>query len=1811
MPDERSASKKVKSRGSLGNFFDTSLSMALSSKISATPNPLDEKSSGSSTVDIMFLSRTAPVKGKKAKKVQHKEPTFALHHGMLKMNSTVHKGIVDDCQKIFQKEWQSPTTSKNYGAQLFVNNDAMFQTAENANDDSFDFDGDSDVKIILPSKDKGFKSIGKDGEKYNFFAFDLKAQLRQYRSMSVYANPNSPERMANMDRMVQIADQLRGIKDEASDAEHAKLMSLMQKTHISDYYRHNTKASAEVKYKSTLESASSILFIECLRKQIVPFTVRDFVHSSNYKLLFDSTKLSNAEDFQSNGTSSLNGYQLIEEESQSVVEEEDADEKNDHSVVCSVENFKVVSIDIRNKGIGNGRGLCLAESLKHCQALLTINISGNRLSDSTLAAILTAVYDHTMCMTFDVSDNEFGGKSLDSLLKCITREEASIEYLNVGKSNLEDDDVNKLCSALQSSNTSLHTLILHGNKIGNQEQDFSIIQPNRTSGLAALTELLLNSDTLTNLDLSNNSIRKLSFFEKFCDIFSSKEVQYLTTLNLSGNNLGDTDSQLLFKSLSNDRVRLTNLDMSTNGISSKGAIALSYIVSQPMSTLRHVNLKSNPIGTAGCFALIVAIRNCAIRQDLCNHKLERASPDTGVINGSPIMSTPSTNDSSIVLIEFDLSPAITRKDSSGIFNENMLSGTAGAHYTLALADPYEYAVAQILCQPSPIATLSSTYSLLSVLASNPLATISNAKYKDDRGVTNSLHVSKDKTLSVLVSPNRNRTNQNGNQPRMAIARNIVRNPANTYKSLQKNIIVDPKNARFRILDLIGFINTRVEALQGNTVTDSSKARIEVKGFLLEIFSKHLQFSEELISSVSDAVLAQLTALPTEQRSAPDVIFVIVAKVVHRHLFRNPDSSSRKQSDAKSTQNDKVRATNDAFMIDAVSVERHLRQIGYEDALKNLGTFYASNEYAMRMISEVEISSSSPTTAGQSSINNAANVYISEARFVQLLLLHMVDLYGYDLVSMSVTLKGVAAGSTAFILPRSGVLQFDLTVPPIVPSKQKVMTNAAFSFFLRSITGQPIVNQRDRLHSTMIPALTKDGVNLSSADSDFDKILFVLTSTTDRVLNLTCDQAEVLLTQMFATRVLPFADLAEKLLLQLVDSSHACAFLTRNFHFHELVAMSKRLGYLFKVLVGNATGHYDLDMSKPQDRLAGIRLAELNNFQQLKVRQLQIWPINTSQLGDNCLFRNCLVNGKHHPLNSDFFARIYHQSSSLSDTNGNTTSTGGGVNLNVRRIEFDFVSAIRPAALVSKSFKFLHSENLDTTDGKSSCPASDEVVAKISTSLFDNGGLEPGGTESASIYAQPKNFVDPRMILNRLLPRGNNDDGDDNDAYLKPSSVRKRNSKESNFVTKIKQFGIISGNASKYLDKKDESDGKAYEGGDGFDESDMLSEPSNAKSMSTTSHLNAMRLNTKRFSVISNTSDFNLSSVQSVDAKADKNQQKKLPNRRFAMIDKRGSSKSSQKKKKGIVFDPADELLAQKEMLAKSPHYQSWKSVCKSSYFTYMKLYKYILMRSASSLQLLEPSTSVSASESVATSTMASTTIGASSSDENSTTLGSNSSISGEPTATEADIKAAATFSLLDQPVIAAVDLDLLNGNKLHHPPTYNLTSFTQHLADQTAACCNFEEAIRKLEVVLMYKVFLNTAQVIAIMKLFQAKKAPMDVLVRCVCIMWDWIVNIEQFGAVLKEIGEENFDAFRLEIFHRLGVCNLWEFLPLEGVYEFDLAQNDHRETCKIGRYISYFKIIIDTPILVTVELMKIWLNGGNATFPRMGHCHFNFPAQK
>lgn len=97
------------------------------------------------------------------------------------------------------------------------------------------------------------------------------------------------------------------------------------------------------------------------------------------------------------------------------------------------------------------------------------------------------------------------------------------------------------------------------------------------------------------------------------------------------------------------------------------------------------------------------------------------------------------------------------------------------------------------------------------------------------------------------------------------------------------------------------------------------------------------------------------------------------------------------------------------------------------------------------------------------------------------------------------------------------------------------------------------------------------------------------------------------------------------------------------------------------------------------------------------------------------------------------------------------------------------------------------------------------MTKITSLLFDNGGSEARVADIEGIYAQPKNFVDSRIILSRLLPRGSNRDGDDDEEFLKPLSIRKKSSNESNFVTKIKQFGIISGNASKYVEKKEEQD----------------------------------------------------------------------------------------------------------------------------------------------------------------------------------------------------------------------------------------------------------------------------------------------------------------------------------------------------------------------------------------------------------------------
>ena len=605
-------------------------------------------------------------------------------------------------------------------------------------------------------------------------------------------------------------------------------------------------------------------------------------------------------------------------------------------------------------------------------------------------------------------------------------------------------------------------------------------------------------------------IRKTPSFAQFASIIRNNK--HILLLNLSANNIGDEDSQVIFKNLLQNR-SLTHLDMSVNGITSKGAIALSYAVSQPESPLHYVNLKDNPIGSAGCFSLISAIRNCAVRQ---------SNPNPNPSGDPSFLLFSSAGE--MTVIDFDLSPAINREDSRGIFNENFIFAHS-TRYSLDLSSPYEFAVAQYLCQPS--SQPSQPFWLLSAVGSNPLATVSNAKYKDAKGIT----------LDTLVLSRGDHNNPNPASPGK-------KSQLNNEKGEQ--FPIDTKT-RHAISDITRRLATCLESfsLYNSTHSNPTEKSLEAKNYLVDLFSKHFKISSDIILSISDSIIDQLLAVPPEKRKLLEIVFVITARSIYRHLLQLTFLAAKRKYNMRNRQTDKIK-TIDKYKndIDLDILQTHLRLIGFEDSINNFGKIYTHSEYTLRLISEVNIysirGSKAADIASAEKISHSVN--LTEACFIQLLLSHAMRIYSYDLIPTALTSKSQNGGNTPFNLPQSGTIQFDLTLPKMIPSQQRVMSNKAFSLFLRSITGN-LKHERDILRHTKSKA--------QAIESNFDKILFILTSTMDRVLNLTCDQAEVLLIQMFTMKILTFADLAERLLFQLADSSHVCSFLTRNFFFHEV------------------------------------------------------------------------------------------------------------------------------------------------------------------------------------------------------------------------------------------------------------------------------------------------------------------------------------------------------------------------------------------------------------------------------------------------------------------------------------------------------------------------------------------------------------------------------------------------------------------------------------------------------------------------------------
>jgi uncharacterized membrane protein YgcG len=112
-------------------------------------------------------------------------------------------------------------------------------------------------------------------------------------------------------------------------------------------------------------------------------------------------------------------------------------------------------------------------------------------------------------------------------------------------------------------------------------------------------------------------------------------------------------------------------------------------------------------------------------------------------------------------------------------------------------------------------------------------------------------------------------------------------------------------------------------------------------------------------------------------------------------------------------------------------------------------------------------------------------------------------------------------------------------------------------------------------------------------------------------------------------------------------------------------------------------------------------------------------------------------------------------------------------------------------------------------------------------------------------------------------------------------------------------------------------------------------------------------------------------------------------------------------------------------------------------------------------------------------------------------------------------------------------------------------------------CLKYETAINRLEVYLIFNVWLSMSQVEEILRAFNAYgQAPEAVLVRVVSLCFSRIVDLENFGIFLRK--STTTSSLRQELIHRLGILNVFCAMTPDGEYDLDLAARDHREAARI-----------------------------------------------
>ena len=259
-----------------------------------------------------------------------------------------------------------------------------------------------------------------------------------------------------------------------------------------------------------------------------------------------------------------------------------------------------MGVHLSHRGIGDERMIPLIKVIDTLPAIQTIDLCDNRLTDITLIPLASKLINFKSLTHLDLSFNKMDDSSA-AIMDFLRSEECKLFTLLLNGADVDDVECKNIADAM-SHNQSIKTLGLSKNLIGIDEA-LNVLNPSLITGGEALGDMLRSNHTLTELDLSWNSIRLES---AIAIAVALEKNTTLKTLLLGYNSFGDMPSQVLGRTLKTN-TGLTVLDLEYNSITPKAATVLANAISFN-GTLLKLNINGNILGKIGAQALVAAIQ---------------------------------------------------------------------------------------------------------------------------------------------------------------------------------------------------------------------------------------------------------------------------------------------------------------------------------------------------------------------------------------------------------------------------------------------------------------------------------------------------------------------------------------------------------------------------------------------------------------------------------------------------------------------------------------------------------------------------------------------------------------------------------------------------------------------------------------------------------------------------------------------------------------------------------------------------------------------------------------------------------------------------------------------------------------------------------------------------------------------------------------------------------------------------------------------------------------------------------------------------